>query len=187
MPFASWPLIIFLSYIFGAFCNHNLFLAIHELSHNLAFTSCFNNRLLGIFANLPIGVPMSVTFQKYHLDHHRFQGVDGSDVDLPTEVEGFWVANTVGKMLWVTFQLFFYALRPLFVNPKPPGLWEGLNLVAQLSFDIGLTLALGWKPLAYLLLSTFLGGGLHPMAGNTSNPISYLCFRFSSGCNEIKS
>merc|ERR1711976_806912 len=34
---ASWVKMLAVSYFFGAFLNHNLFLAIHELSHNLAF------------------------------------------------------------------------------------------------------------------------------------------------------
>lgn len=29
------------------------------------------NKLLGMFANLPIGLPFSVTFKYYHLEHHR--------------------------------------------------------------------------------------------------------------------
>lgn len=29
------------------------------------------NKLLGMFANLPIGLPFSVTFKHYHLEHHR--------------------------------------------------------------------------------------------------------------------
>ncbi|RVW37904.1 Sphingolipid delta(4)-desaturase DES1-like [Vitis vinifera] len=61
---AGWLKILTVAYFFGSFLNHNLFLAIHELSHNLAFSTPVYNRWLGIFANLPIGVPMSVTFQK---------------------------------------------------------------------------------------------------------------------------
>ncbi|MCD7457197.1 hypothetical protein HAX54_034460 [Datura stramonium] len=84
---ASWLKILMVALLFGSFLNHNLFLAIHELSHNLAFSTPVYNRWLGIFANLPIGVPMSVTFQKYHLEHHRFQGVDGMDMDVPSLAE----------------------------------------------------------------------------------------------------
>ncbi|BBN19675.1 sphingolipid 4-desaturase/C4-monooxygenase [Marchantia polymorpha subsp. ruderalis] len=163
---SRWFTIVLVSYFFGAFCNHNLFLAIHELSHNLACSSPFYNRLLGIFANLPVGIPMSVTFQKYHLEHHRYQGVEGMDMDIPSYAEGRIVTNTALKVLWVLFQLFFYALRPLFLNPKPPGVWEFGNLVAQLTLDGALVYYAGWKALAYLILSTFLGGGMHPIAGH---------------------
>lgn len=51
------------AYVFGATANQNLFLAIHEISHNLAFRSPVANRLLAIFANLPIGVPYSASFR----------------------------------------------------------------------------------------------------------------------------
>ncbi|KAL3677421.1 hypothetical protein R1sor_027369 [Riccia sorocarpa] len=163
---ASWWTILLVSYFFGAFCNHNLFLAIHELSHNLACNSPFYNRLLGIFANLPVGIPMSVTFQKYHLEHHRYQGVDGMDMDIPSDAEGRIVTNTGFKLLWVLFQLFFYAFRPLFLNPKPPGLWEIGNLTAQVALDAALVYYAGWRALAYLILSTFVGGGIHPIAGH---------------------
>lgn len=163
---SSWLKILFVSYVFGAFCNHSLFLAIHELSHNLVFDSPFFNKILGIFCNLPIGVPMSITFQKYHMEHHRFQGVEGIDVDVPSKFEGNYIKNTFSKLVWVIFQLFFYALRPLFINPKPPGTWEFLNLAVQLSFDCVLVNFFGWKSFLYLILSTFVGGGLHPIAGH---------------------
>lgn len=54
------------AYIIGATANQNLFLAIHEISHNLAFKSPLANRLFAVFANLPIGVPYSAAFRVSH-------------------------------------------------------------------------------------------------------------------------
>lgn len=51
------------AYIIGATANQNLFLAIHEISHNLAFKSPLANRLFAIVANLPIGLPYSAAFK----------------------------------------------------------------------------------------------------------------------------
>ena len=163
---ATWGKILIVAYFFGSFLNHNLFLAIHELSHNLAFCTPSYNRWLGIFANLPIGVPMSITFQKYHLEHHRYQGVDAMDMDIPTKLEARIVRNAFTKSIWVTFQLFFYALRPLFLKPKPPCLWEFTNLSIQLALDAAMIYLYGWRSFGYLILSTFVGGGMHPMAGH---------------------
>lgn len=60
--FASWQY-LGTAYLIGATANQNLFLAIHEISHNLAFKSPLANRLLAIFANLPIGIPYSASFR----------------------------------------------------------------------------------------------------------------------------
>lgn len=51
------------AYVIGATSNQNLFLAIHEISHNLAFRNAEANRALAIFANLPIGIPYSASFR----------------------------------------------------------------------------------------------------------------------------
>lgn len=163
---ASFLKLLVIAYFFGSFLNHNLFLAVHELSHNLAFSTPSYNRWLGIFANLPIGVPMSITFQKYHLEHHRYQGVDGMDMDIPSKAEVFVVRNAFTKSIWVVFQLFFYAFRPLFLKPKPPCLWEFTNLTIQVALDASMVYFYGWRSFAYLIASTFVGGGLHPMAGH---------------------
>ena len=61
-PVASWQFLA-TAYVVGATANQNLFLAIHEISHNLAFRSPLANRLLAIFANLPIGIPYSASFR----------------------------------------------------------------------------------------------------------------------------
>jgi hypothetical protein len=58
----SWKFFL-TAYVIGATSNQNLFLAIHEISHNLAFRSALANRLLAIFANLPIGLPYSAAFR----------------------------------------------------------------------------------------------------------------------------
>ena len=66
---ASWIAIAFVGYVFGGVINHSMTLAIHEISHNLAFghSRPWANRALGIFGNTVIGVPYSVVFKKYHL------------------------------------------------------------------------------------------------------------------------
>lgn len=51
------------AYVVGATANQNLFLAIHEISHNLAFRSPRANRALAVVANLGIGVPYSASFR----------------------------------------------------------------------------------------------------------------------------
>lgn len=61
-PFLSWHYLL-TAYVVGATANQNLFLAIHEISHNLAFKSPLANRLLAIVANLPIGIPYSASFR----------------------------------------------------------------------------------------------------------------------------
>ena len=55
------------AYCFGGVVNHTLMLAIHEIAHNHGFGLKWPlaNRLLGIFANLPIGIPFAVSFKVY--------------------------------------------------------------------------------------------------------------------------
>lgn len=51
------------AYVIGGTANHNLFLAVHEITHNLAFKGIKANKMLAIVANLPIGVPYAITFK----------------------------------------------------------------------------------------------------------------------------
>ena len=60
-PLTPW--FIFCAYTIGGTLNHNLFLAIHEITHNLAFKGIWANKALAVFANLPIGIPYCATFK----------------------------------------------------------------------------------------------------------------------------
>jgi sphingolipid delta-4 desaturase len=90
--------------------THSLFLAIHEISHFLAFEKPNYNRYLATFANIPIGLPYWAAFRGYHMEHHTLQGTDSIDTDLPTRIEGVLFSSTMGKLFFCTFQILFYGI-----------------------------------------------------------------------------
>ncbi|KAI9815014.1 MAG: D-serine ammonia-lyase dsd1 [Pycnora praestabilis] len=161
----SWPFLL-TAYIVGATANQNLFLAIHEISHNLAFRSPLPNRLFAVLANLPIGLPYSAAFRPYHLTHHKSLGVDGLDTDLPTSIEAIFLDSVLGKAFFCTFQILFYAIRPMMVYQLPLTKIHLFNIVSQVVFDYLLVKYAGGRALAYLVMSSFLAGSLHPCAGH---------------------
>lgn len=163
-----WKWVIFWAYAFGGCLNHAMTLAIHDISHNVPFGNgrARWNRLFGIFANLPVGVPYSASFKKYHVDHHRYLGGDGLDVDVPTDLEGRLFCSPARKLLWLFLQPFFYTLRPLCVNPKPVTAMEILNAGVQVAFDLLLYLLWGAKPVVYLIAGSCLAMGIHPISGH---------------------
>lgn len=163
---SPWWLIVLVAYAVGGVINQALLLAIHELSHNLAFRKPWHNRVFAMLVNLPIGVPVAETFRYYHLLHHTHQGDERLDTDLPTELEGRLLRGRLRKLLWLSVQGLAYALRPLFVHPKKPTLMEGVNLLLQVVFNLGLFYFWGGKALAYLPISALIVMGLHPIAGH---------------------
>ncbi|KAM9090967.1 sphingolipid delta(4)-desaturase/C4-monooxygenase DES2 isoform 2-T2 [Megaptera novaeangliae] len=164
----AWRWLLFWAYAFGGCVNHSLTLAIHDISHNTAFGTGHpaHNRWFAIFANLPLGVPYASSFKKYHVDHHRYLGGDGLDVDVPTRLEGWLFCTPARKLLWLALQPFFYSLRPLCVNPKAVTRMEVFNALAQLAANATIFTLWGLKPMVYLLASSLLGLGLHPISGH---------------------
>lgn len=91
------PLVLLIAYVVGGTANQNTFLAIHEITHNLAFKSIKANKVLAIVANFAIGVPYAMAFKGYHIEHHKFLGEDGIDTDLPSRLEAAVLNNVAGK------------------------------------------------------------------------------------------
>jgi len=65
-----------------------------------------------------------------------------------------------------TFQILFYALRPGFIRTQKPTVWHGINFATILTFDYLLVHFFGWRPLVYLIMSSFFAGSLHPCAAH---------------------
>lgn len=163
---ASWPILCVMAWSIGGMINDAMQLAMHEVSHNLAFPGVPANKLFGLFTNLPLGFPAFAQFKRYHRDHHTYQGQDQIDTDMPTEIEIWFFRNTILKVIWVFCQPLFYGFRPNVVLPKAPKIEELHNWVSQVAFDVAIFYFFGVKGIAYILLSTLLGMGFHPCAGH---------------------
>ena len=131
-----WLPYLAVAYVFGATITQSLFLAIHELAHNLFFKKPQHNRYFSMVANWPIGIPYCVPFRGYHLEHHKWQGVDGIDTDIPSELEGRLIRGPVTKTIWACCQILTYALRPMFIKAQDVTRMHVLNWVAQIAFDV---------------------------------------------------
>ena len=94
----SWWVIVLAAWFVGAFAAHALFVVIHEATHRLILNGTAANRLAGIFANLPLILPSSMSFELCHLKHHAYQGVYEYDVDLPNHWElKFFGSSVLGQ------------------------------------------------------------------------------------------
>ena len=160
-----WWCAVLLAVLIGAFLAHWLNVVIHECAHNLVLRATPPNKAVAIAANLPLVVPSAIAFRHYHLLHHRFLGEPGRDSDVAPP----WEARLVGrsawrKLLWLlALPITYTVVHPLRVRPRLPlDRWFAANLAAVLLADATIVIALGWTPLLYLALSTYLSVGPHP-------------------------
>ena len=158
--------VLLTAYVVGGTANQNIFLAIHEITHNLALKSIKANKCLAIIANLSIGIPYAMAFKGYHIEHHKFLGEDGIDTDLPSRFEALVLNNVAGKTFFATFQLLFYAIRPGFIRAQTFTRWHFYNLVGVIGFHLLWYHFFGIRPWLYLVLSSFFAGSLHPCAAH---------------------
>jgi sphingolipid delta-4 desaturase len=163
LPF--WAILL-IAYTVGAVADHACFVIVHEAAHNLIFAAPAANRWAGILANVPLFFPSSVSFRKYHLLHHRWQGNLDYDADLPSPWEARLVGSgPVGKALWF---LFFFLFEGIVRPARLKGVkfldgWTLTNIVVQFAI-LGLMLHF-WGPWswAYFFLSCAFSIGLHPL------------------------
>jgi len=160
-----WWMILVVAYFIGAFFDHAMFVMVHECAHNLLFKKPALNTLAGILSNIPQIFPSSVSFQKYHLKHHAFQGIHELDADLPGNYEAWIVQNsTVKKMLWFLFYPLVQITRTF--RLKEIKMWDGwtyLNWMVQAATVGAVMFFWGSHSLVYLVASLFFSIGLHPL------------------------
>ena len=162
---AAWWVIFLVAYFGGAFASHTLYVCIHEAAHNLLFKKSFYNKVSAIVANLPLVFPSAISFQKYHLKHHSYQGVEELDADMPYRWEAKLINNSgFGKAIWLLFYPVFQMIRPGRIKEVTlMDKWTVVNIIVQLAFMTVFIYFLGWKAAAYMTMSFFFSVGLHPL------------------------
>lgn len=164
--FGELWMILLISYFIGSILSHWCAMSIHECSHNLAMRTADQNRWLAMFANLPLVFPSAMTFRRYHIEHHVLLGIDTEDTDLPRPFEVRFIGTSrFKKFFWLLFYLLVYVVRAMFFI-KRPNRWELVNVAVQIPASIVVYLLLGDVAIMYLLLSTFFGHSLHPVAAH---------------------
>ncbi|KAJ2886121.1 sphingolipid delta-4 desaturase [Coemansia aciculifera] len=161
-----WSVVVAIAYFLGGTVSALYGVIIHEAGHNLVFKWPFLNRLTGLLVNMPMVVPISQSFRRYHLEHHQFQGVEGKDPDLPLDSEIHLIHNNpLLKTLWVFCYSVMYVVRGMAMN-KPPQRWEIVNLAFIVCVDMLIVRYMSLRSLAYLGVSVFFGYGMHPGAAH---------------------
>ncbi|KAF2363305.1 Sphingolipid delta4-desaturase N-terminal [Trinorchestia longiramus] len=162
-----WWEFLLMAYFVGGTVNHSLVAGMHECVHYLIFGYKYpmGNMMVALIANLPLGAPLSAWFREYHMEHHKFQGVEGIDTDLPTEYEIKLFNTTGGKILYLALRFLTYGLRPIFVKPKPLTTFGLVSFIVQFSFNYAVFEIFGVKALVYLIVCSMLGMSLNPLAG----------------------
>lgn len=170
----GWIPFLLITYFIGATIGQALFLAVHEITHYLAFKSKKYNNYLAFVANLPIVLPYAMSFKVYHAEHHWDQGDDVIDTDIASRLEARVFRGFIGKLVWYLFQILFYAFRPIIIRPIKIDKWQVYNGLFQIAGMVGFYFLVSHffglegylYAIFYLVLSLLFAGGLHPTAGH---------------------
>jgi sphingolipid 4-desaturase/C4-monooxygenase len=163
---AAWWVVGLSAYVVGAVLNHGLWVLIHECTHDLVFRTPTANRVLQIVANLPIVMPASISFRRYHLEHHRNLNQPSGDTDAPSPLELRLFGNSPpAKAFWLLTFTLWQTLRIFQVRERIKVFdgWVVTNLAVVLGFTAAFAWWVGAGGVLYLALSTAFGIGLHPL------------------------
>lgn len=163
---ASWALFLAAAFVIGGSMTHIIGVLMHEACHCMMARTPLQNKLWGLFINIPVPVPISLSFRRYHFEHHTFQGVVGRDPDLPMDWERTLIRGTTWKkVLWMAIYPALYAVRGAAFGNTPSN-WEIINWISQLTVDALIYRVCGWKGLLYCFMSLWLGYSFHPGAAH---------------------
>jgi sphingolipid delta-4 desaturase len=161
---AGWLWLIAAAYLAGAFASHALFVLIHEATHNLIVRGSVANRLFGILCNVGQGFPSAMSFRTYHLLHHYHLDEYDYDADLAFDWEARLVGNSpLRKALWLFLFAAVEIVRPLRIKRPYTDAWIMANTAIIAVTDALIWWGCGPRGLVYVLLSTVVGIGLHPV------------------------
>lgn len=167
---AHWALYVLTAYFIGGTATGMVGVVIHEACHNLVTGCNWVDRVIGLYTNIALPVPISQSFRRYHIEHHTWQGVEGRDPDLPLEWEKNLIrGNTLKKILWILIYPVMYVVRGLVMQQQrghTPNKWEIINVFTSVAMDIAVAKVCGLKGLGYLFLSLWFGYSLHPGAAH---------------------
>ncbi len=168
-------LLVALAWVVGGTLSHSLAISLHEITHGLVFPQLQHNLWFSIFANLPQGFPVAIQYRKYHAGHHVRLGLPCTtehrdrtcDIDIPGHYEGHhYVHGVVRKLLWIILYTPITAIRPSLTRAIDTDTLTVVNFAVQFLFDVAVWWMWGSRALIYLMLSTVLGMGLHPISGH---------------------
>lgn len=149
----------------GALLSQALYAVLHECTHLLAGRGRTLNRAVSLTANLPLLVPIAISYAHFHLMHHQHQGDPGRDPDLPGPAEhGLARGGVLGKLVWHATFPFWQLLRTRDMpQPNAHG-WLVANILLQVAFAVIVAACWGTGAIVYLALSLYFTLAMHPIA-----------------------
>ncbi len=160
---AGWGWVALAAWCIGAFASHSLFVLIHDAAHNLIGRGSKANRWWGIACNVGQGFPSAMPFRTFHLLHHSHLDEYDWDGDLAFHAEARFVGNSPWrKALWLAAFPLIEIVRPERIDRPTWDRWQWVNLAVIVATDLAILWVAGPQGLAYVLLSTIFGLGLHP-------------------------